>query len=548
MEVKKFSGLILVSLILALVLSMGVSYAAPNAKVIIVNPRPGFKVSVTVPKETYYVGENIKIYIRPTTNCYIAVYDIDTRGIARIIFPNKYSPSNYISGNTTFVLPDNPNYSLQVGGPAGVEQILVVASKSPTIIPPAVFEKAKRSLFPTVGSSPSSLKSFISKVISVIPNNLWTIGSVTFYVRERPQVASLTVNTVPSGASVYLDGILRGQTPVTISTNPGTHTLKISLPGYKTKSLTISLRSGERRSISYTLQRVVQYGTLKVESSPSGAKVYVDGRYKGVTPTSISNVSVGTHKVKVVKSGYQTWIEDVYVGPNSIARVYAALVPNPVGTITVNTVPSGASVYLDGILRGQTPVTFTASPGSHTLKLSLSGYKTKSITFTLHSGERRTFNYTLQRIVQYGSLKVNSNPRRAKVYIDGSYKGTTPLSISSIRAGTHEVKVKMSGYEEWVENVYIEPNQRTEIYASLVPSVVYGDLVISSGVPGSKVFLNGTYKGKINSSGKVTITDIIPGNYELTVVMDGYRTVVQDIYITGGERTYIYLNQIAIEK
>ncbi len=544
---KRFTSLILVTLFLVLIVGMGISYAAPNAKVIIVNPRPGFKVSVSVPKQTYYIGENIKIYIRPTANCYVAVYDIDTRGVVRLIFPNKYSPSNYLPANVTRVLPDKPTYSLKVGGPAGTEQILVIASKTPTIIPPALFEKAKRSLFPTVGGNPPALKTFIGKVVSVIPNNLWTVGSVTFYVKERPQVASITVNTAPPGASVYLDGILRGKTPLTISTNPGTHNLKISLSGYKTIVTTFSLGAGQRKTMSYTLQRVVQYGTLKIDSNPQGAKVYIDGTYKGATPLSISSVRAGTHEVKVIKSGYQTWRENVYVGPNDIARVYATLVPNPVGTITVNTVPSGASVYLDSILRGQSPVTFSADPGTHTLKLSLSGYKTRTITFTLNAGERRTFNYTLQKIVQYGSLKIRSNPQGARVYIDGIYKGTTPISISSIRAGTHEVRIKMSGYEEWVENVYVEANQRTDIYASLVPSVVYGDLVISSGVPGSKVFLNGTYKGKVNSNGKLTITDVIPGNYELTVIMDGYRTVVQDIYITGGEKTYIYLNQIAIE-
>ena len=546
---KKFYGLTLLVLILVLIVNVGISYgAAPNPKVIIVNPRPGFKVTVTIPKQEYYVGEKLKIYIRPTINCYVAVYDIDTRGVVRLIFPNRYSTSNLLRGGVTYMLPDKPNYSLQVGGPQGTEQILVIASTQPSFIPPSLFERAKNTFFPQISSNPSAFKSFISRTISVIPNNMWTVASATFYVRERPQVATLIVNTVPSGASVYLDGILRGQSPVTFTANPGTHKLKLSLSGYKTKIITFTLNSGERRTFNYTLQRIVQYGTLKVNSNPQGAKVYIDGTYKGTTPLTISRVRAGTHQIKVKMAGYETWMENVYVSPNGISQVYATLTPVPVGTVTVNTVPSGASVYLDGILRGQSPVTFTANPGTHKLKLSLSGYKTKIITFTLNSGERRTFNYTLQRIVQYGTLKVNSNPQGAKVYIDGTYKGTTPLTISRVRAGTHEIKVKMSGYELWVENVYIDPNQRTEIYASLVPSVVYGDLVVSSGIPGSKVFLNGTYKGKISSNGKLTITDIIPGNYELTVIMDGYRTVVQDIYITGGEKTYIYLNQVAIEK
>ena len=50
-------------LILILAFTSVLAYSAPPpAKVIIVNPRPGFKVSVSTSKTSYTIGERIKIY------------------------------------------------------------------------------------------------------------------------------------------------------------------------------------------------------------------------------------------------------------------------------------------------------------------------------------------------------------------------------------------------------------------------------------------------------------------------------------------------------
>ena len=43
---------------------------------------------------------------------------------------------------------------------------------------------------------------------------------------------------------------------------------------------------------------------LSVTTDPNGAAVYVDGRLIGSTPVHISRVTAGTHRVRIVKSGY----------------------------------------------------------------------------------------------------------------------------------------------------------------------------------------------------------------------------------------------------
>src|SRR5262245_25127028 len=45
-------------------------------------------------------------------------------------------------------------------------------------------------------------------------------------------------------------------------------------------------------------------GALAIETDPYGAEVFVDGRAAGATPVTVSRLTAGEHRVRVVKSGY----------------------------------------------------------------------------------------------------------------------------------------------------------------------------------------------------------------------------------------------------
>ena len=66
-------------------------------------------------------------------------------------------------------------------------------------------------------------------------------------------------------------------------------------------------------------------GSMVVNYEPSGATVYVDGTKKGVTPCTVSGVSFGTHKVKIVKSGYESAELSVKVSEGSEPQLYGSL-------------------------------------------------------------------------------------------------------------------------------------------------------------------------------------------------------------------------------
>ena len=51
--------------------------------------------------------------------------------------------------------------------------------------------------------------------------------------------------------------------------------------------------------------RFLPKGSISVSSSPSGASIYLDGTYKGTTPTVLYNIPVGWHTIKLTKSEHE---------------------------------------------------------------------------------------------------------------------------------------------------------------------------------------------------------------------------------------------------
>ncbi|MBQ8657101.1 MAG: protein kinase [Prevotella sp.] len=55
-----------------------------------------------------------------------------------------------------------------------------------------------------------------------------------------------------------------------------------------------------------------EMGIITVKTTPKGASVYIDGKVKGKTPLSISNLAVGTHHIKLTLEDYQS-IEEKFI-------------------------------------------------------------------------------------------------------------------------------------------------------------------------------------------------------------------------------------------
>jgi hypothetical protein len=67
----------------------------------------------------------------------------------------------------------------------------------------------------------------------------------------------------------------------------------------------------------------------------------------------------------------------------------------------------------------------------------------------------------------HGSLTIRSEPRGARVLVDGQVVGVTPILLKGVRAGSRVVRIESEGYERWSSAARVVANQETAIVATL---------------------------------------------------------------------------------
>ena len=277
------------------------------------------------------------------------------------------------------------------------------------------------------------------------------------------------------------------------------------------------------------------------------AEVTFDNTYVGrIQGGSLSvPVTVGTDSYKqftVSKSGYTTYRNSLPASPKAgeTVNVYATLEPTgPTGgQLTVSTYPSGASVYIDKTYKGTTPLTFSLSPGTYGLKITMSGYEDHSENVIITAGQTISRSVTLQKPDNYGTLVVTSEPDNAYVYIDGSGVGRTAVTVKNLAVGNHQIRVTANGFTDWTTTKYVPANGVTTVHAALQrienPNVAHIKVISHPG--NAEVYLDGTLAGYTNDAGvpgALTLATT-PGNHKISIEKTGYRDYDTTQYFNGG--------------
>ncbi|NJE29443.1 PEGA domain-containing protein [Thermococcus sp. 18S1] len=130
-------------------------------------------------------------------------------------------------------------------------------------------------------------------------------------------------------------------------------------------------------------------------------------------------------------------------------------------------------------------------------------------------------NCLLTGILVYGaSIEIVTYPKNASVYIDGDYKGTTPLNVTisqiMITKRVINVTIKKEGYLPYTTSMFI-PSTLYFIELNLTLAPLNGTIIINSDPIGAIVQINGEYKGKTPLS-----LTLPPGEYNITLSSEGY--------------------------
>ena len=126
-----------------------------------------------------------------------------------------------------------------------------------------------------------------------------------------------------------------------------------------------------------------------------------------------------------------------------------------------------------------------------------------------------------------GKLKLEVNPGRAGVFVDGKYVGPAANfkigQTYQVAAGEHEVKLADPRYQEIVKKVTIEAGKKTVIKETMVAlppaKPPFGRLRIENGDHFSAVYVNDRYMGHADEFDNFAQGLLLnPGSYEVRIV------------------------------
>ena len=273
------------------------------------------------------------------------------------------------------------------------------------------------------------------------------------------QLAKIDIDSSPSGAIVFVDGTLKGATPLTLTDiKPDRkHHLRLEADDYQAHDSVFTPVQGLNDSMYVEL--LPMKGILLVTSEPEGAGIFLNGYSLGETPRLITSLDVkSVHNLVLKKVGYLDSKVEVKFSGRKPLHHKAKMVLNS-GVAHVKSEPDGAEVILNGISRGVTPVTVSDIPnGRLSLVLKKRGFKTVSREISINAGD--TQNLYIKMDALPGTLYLTSVPAGARFYIDGSPRGVGPLRIADLEPEkNYTVRAELDGYSPLERGVFVGNGQ-----------------------------------------------------------------------------------------
>ncbi len=197
------------------------------------------QVKIWVDKGAYAVGEPITIHYSVNKQAYVYIWDIEPDGTAHPLFPNTQN-SNNLASPGKHVVPGN----WKIAPPLGREYLQILATTTPI------------DLFAFMTSDPDAFRKQVqAHVLGIVPetDRTWDFTSFEIVSGTPPAYGTLVVNSTPSLAQVYVDGVYVGYTPRTVHVAQGYHQVLVRKTGYNDWTSGLFVIAGYTRTINVTL-------------------------------------------------------------------------------------------------------------------------------------------------------------------------------------------------------------------------------------------------------------------------------------------------------
>lgn len=190
---------------------------------------------------------------------------------------------------------------------------------------------------------------------------------VTFLPRQYEYIVNIDSN--PQGAKLFIDGQMKGTTPIKLSMAPSSYVLKLEKDKFNILTTNIDVIK-DNENFKFDLTNMEN--SVIITTIPEKAMVFIDDTFVGLSNLKYKRDVENVHKVKVHLQGFR---EQERTIDFSKERDIIFNLEKSFYKLNIKTNPQGAVVYIDEIYKGESPLSVELPEGDHIIRIVLSGRK-----------------------------------------------------------------------------------------------------------------------------------------------------------------------------
>jgi formylglycine-generating enzyme required for sulfatase activity len=302
---------------------------------------------------------------------------------------------------------------------------------------------------------------------------------------------------------------------------PGDYILEAARQCYHPLNEQFTVGTGKSRELNFSMTKLPGKLSLRAHRSGiasagiEGARVLIDGTEVGNTPVADLDVKAGRRAIEVRAPKYQSYRAEMDVEGCGLPQQFdIALIPGW-SDITIDSIPSGADVRIDGKSIGRTPLQFEMPAGDYELELHAERFKSWRTRLEVEVNRPRVFD-TVRLQPADGKLTLQTNPPGANVMLENTYVGQSPMELSLAPDTSHSIHLSKSGYEKAVRSVNIGSGQAQTLTVKLKPRLGLVNLKVEPA--DAEILVDGQPMGKVPRQLRLVAVE-----HRLEITKKGYQ-------------------------
>ena len=296
---------------------------------------------------------------------------------------------------------------------------------------------------------------------------------------------NVTETSAAKGAVVLVDKKQVGVVPYRGELPSGNHEVSIVQRMYNPYNKTVTIKDGQTTNLVPELNANFAEINFTVDKN---ADIYLDNKPIGKGKATYK-VEYGSHRIECRKDGHETSARTLKVTSAMNGQTIALTAPKPIyGTLSVQSIPIGATIYVDGEQVGKTPMTINnVIVGARNVEVKLTGYMPlkKTVQITKDRPQYITAQEATLRKEDRDVTVSLTTAYDAMIYVDGAYVGKGKWT-GIIKEGQHKFEARKLNYNDGVLDYYLRYNDGKPVNLTIPnPTEKTGALNITTNAGGS---------------------------------------------------------------